>query len=861
VPSGIYGEHACSSSARAARRPLLNFSSASLVSLAIVLKKQLMALFESLERDIRYTFRSFRRTPLVALTIVTTVGLGLGLVAVVFSILNAYIFRVDEVRDPDQLFAVDREGLPDAEPETFTRPEYEAFLRETGIFSDAFATTPEIDAWFEGRRFEGPLVTGNYFQVLGVTAALGRTLTPSDDQPGGPPAVVLSHRAWALHFESDPGVLKRAVRVNGAAFQVVGVMPEDFRGLAAVAPPDYWAPLSLLSHFRPISEQERKEPGGLSIIGRLKPGLSRGQALAQLHVWDSRRREADGSTERAAPNLILDPRSGTVPLSTDILLQFIPLFFAFGLILMIGCANVANLLLARGVARQREIGIRLAVGASRHRVIRQLLTESLLLALSSAVLAFVISRLVLAGIVYAVTSTFPPDIGNIRLAVPPADWRVAVFLVAGSMLATVLFALAPALQATRLELVQAIRGEVMRDGRPSRARHALVALQVTASAVLLICAAIFLRSSWAASKIDLGIRTDGILNVTILNEQRRAAILNVMNTEPSIASVAAVWPGLLGGRAALAEGAIGKSSVTYLFVSPEYFGVLDIDLVRGRGFTTTERSASAAVVVVSESVARQLWPGSDAVGQILRLEPDRSASSGAEGTSPKPQDPQLVARTAVVVGVARDVPGIRFGGMNLSGAGVYVPISADAARTSLTIRVRGSAERSRHELVDRMAAIDPNMGDVSSLQVMTRAAAYLLAIPFWVTLALGALALLLTISGLFSVLSYLVEQRTKEIGVRMALGATSHTIGALVLLQSARPVAIGLMLGVTLTAGIGAALLATPAAEMIGSIVRLFDPVAYAASLMCIVTACACAAMIPALRAARINPVTALRQH
>ena len=177
------------------------------------------------------------------------------------------------------------------------------------------------------------------------------------------------------------------------------------------------------------------------------------------------------------------------------------------------------------------------------------------------------------------------------------------------------------------------------------------------------------------------------------------------------------------------------------------------------------------------------------------------------------------------------------------------------------MRVRGSAERARHELIDRMAAIDPNMGDVSSLQVMASAAAYLLAIPFWVTLALGALALLLTISGLFSVLSYLVEQRAKEIGVRMALGATSRTIGALVLLQSARPVGIGLILGATLTAGIGAALLATPAAEMIGAIVRLFDPVAYAASLICIVTACACAAVIPALRAARINPVTALREH
>jgi predicted permease len=819
-------------------------------------------LVDNVVRDVRFTLRSLRRAPLVAVTIVTTVALGLGLVAVVFTILNAYIFRVDEVRNPYELFSVERQRPPDAEPETFTRSQYETLIRETDVFADAFAKTSDIDAWIEGRRFEGPLVTGNYFSALGVTAAHGRTLTPSDDQPGGPRAIVLSHHAWTLHFAGDPGVLNRAVRVNGASFNVVGVMPEGFRGLAPVAAPDYWAPLSLIQHFRPTGEQGRTEPGGLSIVGRLKPGLSPGQARAQLQVWDSRRREMEGSNERAAASLILDPRSGTIPLSTGIMLQFMPLFFAFGLILMIGCANVANLLLARGVARQREIGIRLAVGASRGRVIRQLLTESLVLALVSAALAFGISRLVLAGIVYMATSSFPPDIGNIRLVVPPADWRVVLFLVAGAIVSTVLFALAPAFQATRLELVQAIRGEVMRnDGRPSRARHTLVALQVAASALLLICAGVFLRSSWAVAQIDVGIRTDGILDVAILNEQKRGAILNVVNNEPSIATIAAVWPGFLGGRPALAEGASGKSAVTYQFVSPEYFGVFDIDLVRGRGFTPTERSASAAVAIVSDSVARQLWPGSNPVGQILRIEPDQSAPKGASVPRAKPEDPQLLARALVVVGVARDVPGVEFGGMSLKGAGVYIPISADVAGTSLTMRVRGSDERARAALIDRLAAIDPNMSDVSSLRVMAGAAAYLLAIPFWVTLALGALALLLTLSGLFGVLSYLVEQRTREIGVRMALGATSQSIGVLVLLQSAIPVGIGAIVGATLTAGIGAALLATPAAEMIGSIVRLFDPVAYAASLICIVSACACAAVIPALRAARIDPVGALRQH
>jgi len=239
---------------------------------------------------------------------------------------------------------------------------------------------------------------------------------------------------------------------------------------------------------------------------------------------------------------------------------------------------------------------------------------------------------------------------------------------------------------------------------------------------------------------------------------------------------------------------------------------------------------------------------------VLRLEPDR------KGDPPQPGDPQLLAHSFVVVGVARDVAGFRLGGQNASGAGIYVPIGVDVARTALTMRVRGDSERARRALVDRLAAIDPNMAEVTTLRTIARIAVYVLGIPFWVTLVLGALALLMTLSGLFSVLSYLVEQRTREIGVRMALGATGRSIVMLVLSQSARPVGFGLLLGSALTAGLGAALLATPAAALIGSMVKLFDPIAYAASLLCIVTACACAALIPAVRAGRIDPVAALRQ-
>ena len=819
-------------------------------------------LFESLIRDIRFTWRSFRRAPLVALTIVTTVALGLGLVAVVFTILNAAIFRADAVRNPSELFTIARQQSGGAEPEIFTRFQYEALLRETGVFSDAFGTTSDVQSWIEGTRREGHLVTGNFFRVLGVNAARGRTLTPSDDEPGRPPVIVLSHRAWSQQYASDPNVVNRTIRVNGTSFQIVGVAPEDFRGLSVIAAPDFWAPLSVFDQIRPA--QGHGTSVAFEIVGRLKTGMARGQALAQLVAWDSRR-TAEPPRDRPLASLALESRTGTVPLSTEVLLAFMPLFFAFGLILMIGCANVANLLLARSVARQREIGIRLAIGASRRRIIWQLLIESLLLALVSAALAFGISRLVLAGVVYAVMTTFPADIGNIRLVVPPADWRVALFLVAGAMVSTLFFALAPALQATRLELVRAIRGEVVRDGRPGRARDGLVAVQVTGSVMLLICAAVFLRSSWAAATIDPGIRTAGVLGVRVVDEQRRSAILDVLRRDGSVDSVAASWPagfGGLGGLPAVAHGAGAKASVTYEFVTPEYFDVFGIGLVRGRGFSETERSASAAVAIVSEDVARQLWPGLDPVGQILRVEPNPSVVTGGEGESAvrDRNDPKLQARSVAVVGVARDVAGFRLGGARLGGAGIYMPITTETGATSLTIHVRGDTERARHTLVDQLAAIDPNMAEISTMRTLARAEVYLLTIPFWLTLILGALGLLLTLSGLFSVLSYLVEQRTREIGVRMALGATRRSIVTLVMSQSARPVGFGLLLGGGLTAALGAVLLATPAAAQIGSTVHVFDPIAYTAGVLWIVAACASAALIPSLRAAGIDPVGALRQ-
>jgi putative ABC transport system permease protein len=807
------------------------------------------AFVDGCARDGLYAFNAFRRAPLAALTIVTTVGLGLGLVAVVFTLLNVVLFRVDEIPRPSEMFAVERPRTADGTRVLLTQPQYEALRRETAVFSDVAAMVPEIDTRIEGRKMSGTLVSGNFFQVVGVEAALGRTLTPADDDASATqPAVVLSHRGWSRLFQSDAGVMGRTAIIGGVPFTIVGVMPEGFRGLA-VGAPDCWAPLATLGQLRPIPAGGDHQIG-IDVVGRLRPGMSRATALAGLMVWDSARAEP-APVDRRSSNITLEPRQGTIPQPIEAVIVLTPIFFAFGLILLIGCANVANLLLARAVSRQREIGVRLSLGASRRRIVRQLLTESLLLALAAAALGFAISRQVLGITIYAVTSTMPPDIGDVRLDVPAADWRVAIFLIGGAVVSTLFFALAPALQATRLELVRTIRGEVTRDARPGRARNVLIGVQVTASALLLIGAAVFLRSALASTTVDPGIRTADTVLIEVANESRRVAMIRDVQAEPSVTAVSAAWPGPLGSRAAFAEHQGTRSHAAYKFVSPDYFDVLGIEIVRGRGFRPVERGADAGVLVVSESVARRLWPQGDILGETITLEPD------ANSETRRTDEPPLSARTFTVVGIARDVPGFRFA--DSEEADVYVPISASAAKTSLIVRVHGDPEQARQALLQRLTLIDPNMGEVVTMRTVARIETYFLQIAFWITLMLGGLALVLTLSGLFSVLSYLVEQRRKEIGVRMALGASARSIGALIVSQSARPVGVGVVIGAALAAALGIVLLTIPNAAPIAEIVHLLDPVAYVASLICILAACALAALIPAWRAARVDPVATLR--
>ena len=814
------------------------------------------AFLDTTVRDILYAFRTFRRAPLVSLTIVVTVALGLGLVAVVFTILNTVVFRVDQVPDVHEMFAVERPQTSDGERPRFTRAQFDSIRRETTVFTDAYAALSQVESGLDGRLMFGTFVTGNVFQVLGVNAAIGRALTPADDDPlAGQPVMVLSDRGWDRLFGRDPAILGRRVLVNGFTLEIVGVMPEGFRGLT-VAPDDYWAPLSMLTQVRPFL-RGREAAVGLDIIGRLRPGMSWQTARAGLAVWDSAESSRETPRdERGASNIMLVPRRGTIPQPLEAVAVFAPVFFAFGLILLIGCANVANLLLARAVARQREIGIRLSLGATRRRIVRQLLTESLLLALAAAAAGFAISRLVLEAIISAVMSSMAADLGDIRLSVPASDWRVLLFLIIGAGASTMVFALAPALQATRIEPIRTIRGEVVRDARPGRARNLLIGLQVSAAALLLISAAVFLRSAFAAASYDSGMRTSDTVVVQIVNEPTRTAIVQAVTAEPAVAAVAASWPEAAGlaPRAALAEAGGIKTAVAYKFVSAEYFSVLDIAVVRGRAFTPAERTSDLSVAIVSETAARALWPNADAVGQVMRLDPDQETEPrGAK------EEPPLESRAFTVAGVVQDVPGFRI--MPLKEAVVYVPTSAAMPGTSLIARVHGDPDLARQTLLNRLITIDPDMArQVLTLRTMARMETYFLQVAFWLTVVLGGLALALTLSGLFGVLSYLVAQRAREIGVRMALGATTHDVTRLVLSQSIRPVAFGLLFGGGSAAGLAALLLATPAAATIGEIVHVLDPVAYAVSLLIIIAACLMAAWIPASRAARLDPSNTLRQ-
>jgi predicted permease len=696
-----------------------------------------------------------------------------------------------------------------------------------------------------GRAAFGQLVTGNYFEMLGVPPAFGRTLLPADAAaPGANAVMVLSHRAWRVIFGGDSSAIGSRVSVNGVTFTVVGVARDGFDGLGSV-PYDFWVPITMIVAIGPTPALfTDRTVEGVFVIGRVQPGAAIDATQSRLADWMRVETNDRMPAERVAGVSLIERGTWTA-ITPDLILAYTPVAIAFFLVLLIACANVANMMLARGMVRQREIGIRLALGAGRRRLVRQLLTEAVLLAVPSGLLGFVISRAAIEMSVAAMYATIPEAFAKLLRVIPlDADVRVVVFMFLSAVIATVLFGLAPTLQATRPNIVQASRGDFDTQFRPSRLRNGLVIAQITLSVLLLICAGVLLSGARHTERLDPGIRIRDVVQIDV-RPPSRDRVVAALRADPAVQSISASSSTPLDAifsEMMLVAGNRPAEQTSYSAVSPEYFQVLDLSMLGGRRFTAEEAIARAPVAVVSRSTAQRFWPGRDPIGQTLSIAATDREFNRLEHY-----------RTARVVGVTSDAsPG--WIGKSTSTPTVYYPLPVDEPSTRLIVRVRGDAETARAHLDRTLAAIDSGaVQDMHTLAASFALQVYPFQALFWIASALGAVALLLTLTGVYGVLSYLVAQRRKEFGIRLALGAGGAKITRLVLRQSLGLSAIGL------GAGLALALIVSRLFAIVVVIFDTFDAAGYIGGTVIVLAVCVIAAYVPSRRAAMVNPVETLR--
>jgi predicted permease len=791
-------------------------------------------LFETALQDIRYALGSFWRSPGFVLTVAGTIALGLGLNLALFTLFNAYVLRPISIRDPHSLYGftwIDRQGRGHA----FSWDEYKEFEKDNPAFSEV-AAVQYIYTRVDGHAFQGQLVTGNYFQMLGVTSELGRPLLPEDGSaPGREAVIVLSYEAWQSMFGGRPDIIGTKVMVRGFPMEVVGVARKGFQDISEVSR-DFWAPLTMDGQLQDGPDLFGGDhPERLDIVGRLRRGQNVSAAEAILTTW-SQRMTAQLPEDRQATGILLHSKATSIPLTPELLIAFSPLMVAFALVLVLACTNVASMMLARGVARQREIGIRFSLGALRRRLIRQHLTESILLSIPAAILGFIISRVTIDASIRVLFATVPKDMLELIRDVPrPVDWRVIAFMVVAALGSALLFGLAPAFQATRANVMSSVHGEVISDLRPVRVRNVLVIAQITVCTLLLVACGVLVRTTMAMSAFDIGFRTNNVIAMDVAATSRRP-VMDALASDPEVDTIAGASAIPLNGAVPSAPGRADNGrtiSAAYNDVSPEYFGILEIPILRGRNFTRQESASETPVAILSAGAAQSLFAGREAVGQILHL-------------SGKP------ARDIRVIGVAADIVTccIPWG---KDPAMIYLPTSP-ATSGNVLVHVRGEVEAERHRLDMRLSALAPGaIDDIHSLDQYRAGGMYAFRAASMIGAALGGLALILTLTGIYGVVSYFVTQRTKEIGIRVALGATTPTVVSLVLKQSLRLTAIGIVLGVGLALGLSR-LLASNLVFMRG-----FDTVAFAAGVLLVASSAMAAGYMPSRRAAQIDPIQTLR--
>lgn len=784
---------------------------------------------EASVQDVLYAFRTLRRSPGFSVAVIGTLALGLGLNTAVFTLVSAYVLRPLAVHDPSSLYQV---GL-----HAQTRSEF-AFdasaLNDLSARTDVFSEVLAIDSRFaslDGHICRAAIISDNYFSMLGGRTALGRPIQPGDSDD----ELVLSDRAWRSWYGADAGILGKMVTVGKYRFEVVGVAQPEFAGVELGS--DFWMPMQ--TWRRTAGQLE----SNFAIVGRLRPGLTSRQAETALALY-ARLATADRPEADRAQAVELRSRAAMFELPPRLYLALVPLFAAFAFTMAIPCANVTNMVLARGLARQREIGVRLSIGARRSRLVLQLLTEGLVLAIAAGLLGLLIARLAIDAsfrVLYATTP--PPARAVLEILTPdmPLDWRVFLFAMTLAALATLAFSLVPALQATRLNITNALRGEFS-SLRVSRLRDGLVVLQIGACLMFLLNAVLMVRALERVARLDTGYDTRSVFSLANYTPIHLPETVAALEREPWVDVVAHA-----SGESDVRAGASGKRQQfgTLRYVSPTYFDVFRIRVTRGRAFSKEEASSGAAVAVISTSAAARLWPGEDALGKVVQVESDVSRQARRSRIKQFPQ--------ARVVGIAGDTrPANPFQEPNE--VQLYFP-----ARTadSESVYVRGKSDAPQtarlFEQAWKRIATPDEAAAVFSLEQRQYWDAYPARAFSWVASLLGIVALVLTISGVYGVISYVVSQRSKEIALRVALGAGRMRVISSILGRLGKLTAVGLVVGGTFAAAVSKVMWAhTP-------LINPFDPIAYLLAPTIVIGATLVASAGPARRATRVEPAAVLR--
>jgi predicted permease len=816
---------------------------------------------DTLIQDIRHGVRSLRKSPAFTLTIVLTLGLGIGANAAVFSIVNAMLLRPMPVSDPDNLFVLTTVHQENETPHSVSWKDFADYRQHHDLFSDLSAVSigfAGLAADNRADRVAVAYVTGNYFSMLGITPAVGRLIQPGEgDKYGADPIVVLGHSYWKKRFNGDPSIVGRSVRVNAQPATVVGVVPESFLGTYALVEFEAYLPLGMIYPESAYKEMiERRDNHELRVLGRLASSVSLARAQAGLDVVARQLEQQYPDTNktvrmRLVPEYLARPEPNNADSSPFVAGVFLLLV---GLVLLVACVNVVNLLLVRATVRHRELAVRAALGAGRRRLVRQMLTESLLLALAGGLAGAVIGRWT-TGMITRIP--FPADI-PVRFDLP-FDWRVFAYIATIALGAGIAVGLLPSIRASRTDL-----NEVMREGgrgvaggsRRQWLRNALVVAQVAVSLVLLVAAGLFVRSVQRAQTIDLGFDYSNVLNLAMdvsqqgFDEARGRAFYHELEDRvralPGVESVTYAYSVPFGyyssGETIEVDGQpVAKDTrppaVGYNVVGPDYFRTMKIALVRGRAFTPRDAEGSQRVAIVNQFMAERLWPGQDALGRRFRM------TGNADWME--------------VVGVARD------GKYNFifqdPGSYFFIPMEQHYRATrALQLRTAGSPEALAPLVQREIRALNPDL-PVYDVRSMRRTmdggnGFFLLNMGALFGSSLGVLGLILALVGIYGVVSFTASQRTQEIGVRMALGAQSHHILRLIVGRGLVLVAAGIALGLLASFGVS---------SMLGSLlfgVSTKDPVTFVTVPLVLGAMAVLASYIPALRATRTDPMLALRQ-